>query len=44
MRKISYRISSNLGNKWGKHGRKFIYAMRKIMAFTAPIFMELIVT
>jgi len=34
MRKIAYRISSNLSNKWGKHGWKFIYAMRKITAFT----------
>jgi hypothetical protein len=30
MRRISYQISSNLSNKWGKHVWKFIYAMRKL--------------
>jgi DNA polymerase IIIc chi subunit len=30
-----------LDNKFGKYGRKLIYALNKIMTFTAPIFMKL---
>ena len=36
-----HRILPKSDNECGKYGRKLIYALNQIMAFTAPVFMKL---